>query len=342
MHERMTLCNMATELGAMTGIVAPDATTAAFRRGRRRSGRSVPNGRATTTPLSRDDRFDAAPWRRRSRCRTARPMPAGRRSSRRADRSCLYRELHRRQAHRSAHGGAGAERSRGRQGRAADGRAGLAARDRNRRRGRNAGDAARCRRHHDAERLRRLRRLRPRRAGGERGCISSTARNSKGRMGARTAQVFLASPYTVAAAAVAGEISDPREFLSERADPKQRQSLGVRRQHRHRSAGAGHLHETADRGDRAPLPGGRRPALRRRSRAAMWWSAAAISAWAPRASRRRRRCANWAWARCWRSRSAASSIAMRSISACWRWSAPNRQNRRRRPHCARTGGRQGA
>jgi 3-isopropylmalate/(R)-2-methylmalate dehydratase large subunit len=45
-------------------------------------------------------------------------------------------------------------------------------------------------------------------------CISTTARNFKGRMGARSAQVFLASPYTVAAAAVAGEIRDPREFLN--------------------------------------------------------------------------------------------------------------------------------
>jgi len=44
-------------------------------------------------------------------------------------------------------------------------------------------------------------------------CISTTARNFKGRMGARSAQIFLASPYTVAAAAVAGEIRDPREFM---------------------------------------------------------------------------------------------------------------------------------
>jgi 3-isopropylmalate/(R)-2-methylmalate dehydratase large subunit len=44
-------------------------------------------------------------------------------------------------------------------------------------------------------------------------CISTTARNSKGRMGARTAQVYLASPYTVAATALAGRISDPREFV---------------------------------------------------------------------------------------------------------------------------------
>ena len=44
-------------------------------------------------------------------------------------------------------------------------------------------------------------------------CIASTARNFKGRMGAASARVYLASPYTVAAAAVAGEIRDPREFL---------------------------------------------------------------------------------------------------------------------------------
>jgi 3-isopropylmalate/(R)-2-methylmalate dehydratase large subunit len=44
--------------------------------------------------------------------------------------------------------------------------------------------------------------------------ISSTARNFKGRMGDPTSSVYLGSPYTVAAAAVAGEIVDPREMLS--------------------------------------------------------------------------------------------------------------------------------
>jgi 3-isopropylmalate/(R)-2-methylmalate dehydratase large subunit len=43
--------------------------------------------------------------------------------------------------------------------------------------------------------------------------ISSTARNFKGRMGAVSSQVYLASPYTVAATAVAGRVCDPREFL---------------------------------------------------------------------------------------------------------------------------------
>lgn len=43
--------------------------------------------------------------------------------------------------------------------------------------------------------------------------ISTTARNFKGRMGSETAQVYLASPYSVAAAAATGRIIDPREVL---------------------------------------------------------------------------------------------------------------------------------
>jgi 3-isopropylmalate/(R)-2-methylmalate dehydratase large subunit len=44
-------------------------------------------------------------------------------------------------------------------------------------------------------------------------CLASTARNFKGRMGSASAQVYLASPYTVAASAITGVITDPREFL---------------------------------------------------------------------------------------------------------------------------------
>lgn len=44
--------------------------------------------------------------------------------------------------------------------------------------------------------------------------ISATARNFQGRMGAASSQVYLGSPYTVAASAIAGRIADPREVLA--------------------------------------------------------------------------------------------------------------------------------
>lgn len=43
--------------------------------------------------------------------------------------------------------------------------------------------------------------------------ISSTNRNFVGRAGPKSSKLFLASPYTVAASAIKGAIADPREFL---------------------------------------------------------------------------------------------------------------------------------
>jgi 3-isopropylmalate/(R)-2-methylmalate dehydratase large subunit len=207
MQERMTLCNMAAELGAQTGLIASDEVTADFLK------RGVEVWESDSdAPLLAHHRFDAA---------ALAPQVAAPHSPANTRPVTDFREVKPQLAYIGACTGAKLE----------DLRMAAKVLEGRKARMRLLVAPASLRDQHAAEAEGTLGILRA--AGAEllpNACgicagygehllpenavaISSTARNFKGRMGAPSSQVYLASPYTVAATAVAGRIADPRELL---------------------------------------------------------------------------------------------------------------------------------
>lgn len=216
MQERMTLCNMAAELGGQTGLVAPDAETAAFLDS---VGGTVPDLSDLHTdpeaPLRARHVFDASALAPQVAAphSPANAMPVAEAEGRAVDVAYVgactgakYQDLQ-----------AAASVLRGRK--LAPGVTLLVAPSSKRDQDRAAAEgilavfeeagatllpnACGICAGYGTHRL-----------GAEVTCISSTARNFKGRMGDPASQVWLGSPLTVAAAAVAGHITDPREMLA--------------------------------------------------------------------------------------------------------------------------------
>lgn len=216
MQERMTLTNMSTELGAQAGLIAPDATTRAYLETAGATGIDIATWQSDAdAPVLAYHRFDAA---------ALAPQVAAPHSPVNSDAVGNFGAVEIDIAYIGACTGA----------KLADLR--MAARVL---KGRKAAPGVRlmvapasARDQAEAERDGTLGILRdagaellPNSCGACAGyganrfaentvAISTTARNFRGRMGAPSSAVYLASPYTVAASAVAGAIRDPREMLS--------------------------------------------------------------------------------------------------------------------------------
>jgi 3-isopropylmalate/(R)-2-methylmalate dehydratase large subunit len=214
MAERMTLSNMSAELGAQVGLIAPDDTTRAWLAGHGVSGVSTEDWGSDEAAAATTLRFDAA---------ALAPQVAAPHSPANARAVDTYRDVAVQAAYIGACTGAKLDDLRA---------AALVLAGR-----RIAGGVrllvapASARDQAQAEREGVMAVLRQAGAAvlattcgacagyggsipdGAR-VISSTARNFKGRMGSATAQVYLASPYTVAASALRGRITDPREAMA--------------------------------------------------------------------------------------------------------------------------------
>ena len=215
MQERMTLCNMAPEVGAQTGIVAPDEVTRAFLESVGASAAGCADWQGDPgAPVLAHHRFDATTLEPQVAAphSPANVAPIGRHAGTRIDTAyigaCTGAKI---EDLRMA-----ASVLRGR--RAAPGvrfvLAPASAQDQATAASEGtlqvlldagaellANSCGICAGYGDD------------RLGENEVAITSTARNFKGRMGAASSRVYLASPYTVAASAVAGKICDPREFL---------------------------------------------------------------------------------------------------------------------------------
>jgi 3-isopropylmalate/(R)-2-methylmalate dehydratase large subunit len=218
MVERMVLSNMSAELGAQTGLIAPDATTVAFLRA---AGADVADD---ADDIWRSDADAAFVADREVDCAALAPQIAAPHSPANADAASAHRGTRVDQAYIGACTGAklsdlhmAAEILRGR--RVAAGTRLLVAPASQRMTAAAAADGTL------ATLMEAGAILLPSGCGACAGygagvlaedetCLSSTARNFKGRMGHPGSRVYLGSPYSVAAAAVAGEIVDPREFLA--------------------------------------------------------------------------------------------------------------------------------